>query len=537
MRIHSSEEVREIDAHAASTLGVPVASLMENAGRAVAEAAEAMLGKVDGRGRGQRPPTVFVVCGKGNNGGDGFVAARHLHSRSVPVRLLSLAPIDTLTGLALQSARAARACGVRETSSLDEAREGDVVVDAIFGTGLSRPPAGDALHLIDTINDASIRGARVLAVDLPSGVDADRPHLPGAAVRADSTLALHCLKPAHLQYPSRSFCGEVQVADIGIPSMDAPGPDRRLLTRRAVSALLPGRPDDAHKGTAGHVVVVAGSPGKSGAAMLAAMGALRAGAGLVTVASSPVVLDRILPNMPEVMGHPVERWTPDALLEALDGKDAWVAGPGMERDDSTGSVLVHALRETSIPACFDADALNALAMSPESQKELAALPLPKSNATPVPSEPGTGDSDLPDTDGAKGHRPLLMTPHPAELARLLGTTTAAVQADRFAAASDAAERFGAVVILKGAFSVIAHPDGTLRVNPTGTPAMATAGAGDVLAGVCGALLAQGLSVFPAATVATWVHGAAGARASGGRDRGLVASDVIDALPSAIAELV
>lgn len=505
MRIYTSEESRRIDEHAVNELHVSVAALMENAGSAVAEAAVELMN--ESSGQGGRRGTFFVVCGPGNNGGDGFVAARHLHSRGEAVVVQTLSPDKPVEGAAGQNASAARACGIAE-GKVDAAGEGDVVVDAIFGTGLSRAPSVPGLQLISAIQNARNRGARVLAVDLPSGVDADRPRIPGIAVRADRTIALHSLKPAHLQFPSRAYCGKVQVAGIGIPWLDDEDKVRRLLDRSWISSRLQQRPVDAHKGTAGHVLVIAGSPGKSGAAMLAATAALRAGAGLVTVASSPEVLDRILPSMPEVMGHALPAFTAESVLEALDGKDAWVAGPGMLRDDTTGPALVKVLKATTIPACLDADALNALAASPEALAKLSA----------------------------SRRRPLL-TPHPAELARLLGRRTEDVQADRFAAASEAASRFNAHVILKGAFSVIVHPSGALRVNPTGNAAMATAGTGDVLSGVCGALLAQDVGPAEAAEVGVWVHGAAGDLAAQGHDRGLIASDLVDVLPQALAGLV
>lgn len=505
MRIYTSEEIRTIDAHAANELDVPVAALMENAGRAVADAAAALMDAAPHRGL--RRGTFFVVCGPGNNGGDGFVAARHLLARGESVVIQRLSPTKPEEGAAGQNASAAGACGIAE-SKVDAAGEGDVVIDALFGTGLTRAPSAPGLQLISAIQNARNRGARVLAVDLPSGVDADRPRIPGIAVRADRTIALHALKPAHLQFPSRAYCGEVQVSGIGLPYLDDDDKVRRLLDRSWISERLQRRPVDAHKGTSGHVLVIAGSPGKSGAAMLAATAALRAGAGLVTVAASGEMLDRILPAMPEIMGHPLRAFTAESVLEALEGKDAWVAGPGMLRDETTGPALVEVLKSTTLPACLDADALNALAASPEALANLSA----------------------------SRRRPLL-TPHPAELARLLGKSTEAIQADRFAAATEAATRFNAHVILKGAFSVVVHPSGALRVNPTGNAAMATAGTGDVLSGVCGALLAQNVGPTEAAEVGAWVHGAAGDIAAQGRDRGLIASDVVNALPQALADLV
>lgn len=498
MRIHTSAELREIDRHAAEVLGVPTALLMENAGRAVAEAVRGLLGP-GGR--------AFVVCGRGNNGGDGYVAARHLHAEKLPVFLYVMASADQLKGDAGLNARATRACGVREVGSLESAGCGDVVVDALLGTGLSRPVEGVALERIREMAGARQRGARVLSVDLPSGVDADRPHPPGEAVQADVTVTLHALKPALVQYPARALAGEVRVGELGIPHIDPPGPVRRWRTAGNLCGVLPRRAPDAHKGTNGHVLVVAGSPGKSGAAMLACRAALRGGAGLVTLGSAPEVNDRVLPQMPEVMSQPLQTLSGEALIAALAGKDVMVIGPGIARTEHTAAVLVELLRHIPLPTVIDADGLNALAGDRHALQSLDRAAVP-----PV------------------------LTPHPAELARLLETDTAHIQADRFAAASEASRRFRAVVVLKGAGSVLAHPDGSLDVCSSGNPAMATAGTGDALAGLCGALLAQGLAPETAALLAMYAHGRAGDLAADGRSRGMTAGDLIDRIPNALTEL-
>lgn len=498
MRIHTALELRAIDRHAAEVFGVPTLLLMENAGRAVADAAWALL-----------PPggRVWVVSGKGNNGGDGWVAARHLHARGVAVAVQTPVPVASLQGDAAVNANAALKVGVPLAASLGEAHAGDVVIDAILGTGLTRAPEGVALEAIRSVAAARDRGALVLAVDLPSGLDADRPHAPGEHVVADATLTLHSLKPALCQFPARGACGRITVAPLGIPDPGLDGPMRRWLDKSLARGLLPARPIDAHKGTSGHLLVVAGSAGKSGAAMLACRAALRAGAGLVTLAAPTTVIERVLPAMPEVMGRPLESITREGLEAALERKTALAIGPGIAWNESTGMQIASLLAGRSIPAVLDADGLNAIASDANARARIA---------------------------DAKLHP--VMTPHPAELARLLGTTTAEVQQDRFVAATEAAKQFRAHVVLKGACSVVAHLDGGLEVNETGNPAMATAGTGDVLTGVIGALLAQGLEGRTAAIVGTWTHGRAGDLAAGGRARGLVASDLIDRLPEALEEL-
>jgi NAD(P)H-hydrate epimerase len=498
MRIHTSSELREIDQHAARELLVPTLLLMENAGRAVADAAATEAARRKGR--------VLIVCGKGNNGGDGYVAARHLHSAGFSVHIVALAELEALSGDAAVNAKAAKACGISFASAPGQVGREDVVIDAIFGTGLTRAPEGALKELILGINEARSRGAFVVAVDLPSGLSADLPIPPGEVVQADVTVCLHSLKPALTQYPARRFCGEIRVAPLGIPSSFAPGPVRRWLSMEFVAPLVLRRQTDAHKGTSGHVLVVAGSVGKSGAAQMACAAALRSGAGLVTLAAPQEVIDSVLPMLPEAMGLTMPSLTGEALLDALNRKDALVIGPGIHKTEHTGALLVELLSHVEVPALIDADGLNALAESQEALRHLV---------------------------GAK-IKPVL-TPHPTELARLLGWTTPAVQRDRFAAAPEAARRFEAHVVLKGACSVIAHPDGSLEVNSTGNPAMATAGMGDVLSGVCGALLAQGMSPAHAATASTFVHGRAGDLAHVG-SRGLLALDVVEKLPLAFAEL-
>lgn len=498
MRIHTASELQHIDRRAAAEFGIPTALLMENAGREVAAVARE---KLDLGG------VVYVACGKGNNGGDGWCAARHLLSWGVPVRVLSLAQVSTLTGDARAQANAALLCGVARVDSLQSASAGDVVVDALFGTGLTRPLEGAFAACVDDIAAAGKRGARVLSVDVPSGLDADRAIPIGPHVVADFTVTLHALKVALVQHPARAFAGNVQVAPIGLPAIDVGAPMRRWLDSDAVTATLPARRADSHKGTSGHLLVVAGSSGKSGAAMLACRAAMRAGAGLVTLAAPEQVIERVLAHMPEVMALAMPRITRKALVDALEPRTALAIGPGIDWSDETGGEIAGALEVLERPAVLDADALNAIAASTAAQASLARARV----------------------------RPVL-TPHPAELGRLLGRTTSSIQADRFAAAFDAAKRFAAHVVLKGACSVIAHAHGALDVSPFENPVLASAGTGDVLTGVAGALVAQGLDGGAAAVGAVWAHAVAGERAACGRSRGLVASDLIDRLPEALMEL-
>jgi NAD(P)H-hydrate epimerase len=395
-----------------------------------------------------------------------------------------------------------------------EAGVGDVVVDAIFGTGLGRPPEGAFASAIAAVDAARSAGARVVAVDVPSGLSADTGRPLGACVRADRTVTFAFLKRGLAVHPGLGLAGDVTVADIGIP----PEAARRvpvsceLLGEVEARLLLPPRPPDAHKGDAGRLLVVAGSPGKTGAAHLALGGALRGGVGLVTLAARPEVLPLALAGRPEAMsvalalsgGGPLGRGDLAPLLAAAREADALVIGPGIPRGPETGEVIRTLLARAGKPAVVDADGLNALA-------------------------------DDPSLIGALGV-PLLVTPHPGEMARLCGTTTAAVQADRIGVAQARAKAWGATVVLKGARTVVADPDGPPAVIPTGNAGLATGGTGDVLAGLCGALLAGGLAPAAAGRVGAWVHGRAGDLvAARFGQRGLVAGDLGEAIGAVWAE--
>lgn len=506
MRLVGSAEMREIDRTAIEDFGIPSATLMDRAGRAVADAAVSLAGP-NGR--------FVVVCGGGNNGGDGYVAARLLRAAGRDARVIALVPAERLS----PDARSVRAQADRAGVPVDEgvlapleAGIGDVVVDAIFGTGLARPPDGTFAEAIARTDAARVAGARVVAVDVPSGLSADTGRPLGPCVRADRTVTFGFLKRGLVLHPGASFAGEVTVSDIGIP----PEAARRvpvtceLLTEMEARLLVPPRAPEAHKGDAGRLLVVAGSPGKTGAAHLALTGALRGGAGLVTLASRPEVLPFALAGRPEAMsvalpaGGPLGRADLQPLLAAARDADALAIGPGIPRGPETGELLRALLQRAGKPAVLDADALNALA----------------------------DDTSLVGGIGV----PLLLTPHPGEMARLCGATIAEVQADRIGIATAKARAWNATVVLKGARTVVADPDGPAAIIPTGNAGLATGGTGDVLTGLCGALLAGGLGAAAAARAGAWVHGRAGdlaARRFG--ERGLVAGDLGEAIGEVWAE--
>jgi len=501
MRLVGSAEMREIDRTAIEVFGIPSLTLMDRAGRAVAEAALELAAP---KGR------IVVVCGGGNNGGDGYVAARLLRGAGRDARVLALVPPERLS----PDARAVRDQAERAGVPIDEAGElaaveagvGDVVVDAIFGTGLARPPEGALAGAIARIEAARVAGARVLAVDVPSGLSADTGRPLGTCVRADRTVTFGFQKRGLVLFPGAAQAGEVTVADIGIP----PEAARRvpvgceLLSEVEARLLVPPRAADAHKGGAGRLLVVAGSAGKTGAAHLALCGALRGGAGLVTLAARAEVLPFALAGRPEAMSAalpgdgPLARADLQALLALAKDADAIAVGPGIPRGPETAELLRAFLSRAKKPAVVDADGLNALADEEAAIAELGV--------------------------------PLVLTPHPGEMARLCGITVEEVQSDRIGISAAKAKAWAATVVLKGARTVVADPEGPPAVVATGNPGLATGGTGDVLTGLCGALLAGGLAPPAAGRVGAWVHGRAGDLAAlRVGERGLVAGDLGDAI--------
>ncbi len=452
----TAAEMRALDRHTIETLGVPGELLMESAGQAIA----AQLLRV----RSPEAP-VRIVVGSGNNGGDGLVVARLLHLQGVPTELARVGESAHATPEFERNLARARAAGVPEARGRPV--RGSVLVDAIFGTGLSRRVEGNPARAIRALN-AARPACMVVAIDLPSGLHADTGQPLGCAVEADLTVALGLPKLGLAQEPGRTLAGRIVVARIGIADA-APGvaPRAELWTRAAARAALPARPRAGHKGSFGHVLVAAGSRGKAGAAALAAAGAARSGAGLVTIAcpqSQNTILQRA---RSEAMSAPLAEsrlgtFAPaavDALLALAAERSALVLGPGCGRDAPTRGVLRAMALGAAKPLVLDADGLVAF------EKHLKDL--------------------------RQRRAPTILTPHPGEAGMLLGLTPARLNRDRVAHARALAEASGAIVVLKGAASVIAAPDGRVALNPTGGPVLATGGTGDVLAGLAGGLLAQG----------------------------------------------
>jgi hydroxyethylthiazole kinase-like uncharacterized protein yjeF len=489
----TAAETRAAEAEAARR-GLPASILMENAGTAVAEAALTL---------GAPGARFLVLAGPGNNGGDGYVAARKLHGGGRQVDVWRVGDPARLKGDAERNHAAAEQAGVPLHSSAAALplRPGDVVIDALFGTGLARAPDGEAADAIRAMLRWHAEEVRVLAVDLPSGLSSDTGRAFDPCVSADLTITFGTCKLGLALEPGATLAGRIEVADIGLAELT---PSTWLIEPTDGPRWLPPRRSDTNKGTYGHLLVVAGSRGKSGAAALAGVSALRSGVGLCTVATPADALSDVQGHAPELMGVALPAAAVlgpthlDALLAAAEGKDALVIGPGIPRGPETHVLLAELLARLDVPVLLDADALNALAGHPEL--------LARSRARTV------------------------LTPHPGEMARLTGKSVGEVQGNRIAAATAFARAHHTVIVLKGARTVVADLSGEVRVNPTGNPGMATGGTGDVLSGIVGAFLAQGLAPVDAASVGVLAHGLAGDAAARRWGRlGLIASDLTEGL--------
>ena len=506
--------MRAFDAHAIGVCGVPGLVLMENAGRGAADVIEREL--LGGRASGRR---VVVVCGRGNNGGDGLVVARHLALRGALVDVRLVASEAQIVGDARVNLDAWRGTGGPVSSCVapaelpflvDALARADVAVDAVFGTGLDREVTGHLRAVLEVLD----RGpAPIAALDVASGLGAESGAPLGFALRASLTVAFAGAKLGHATPTGRDHGGALHVVDIGVPCPRLPGlpeaasPSAWMLEASDVSARLRPRSHTTHKYRAGHVAVLAGSPGKTGAALLAAHGAQRAGAGACTIVSwrdaMPALQPRVLEAMTQTLDDDDLERTLDDLLSA---KHSVVLGPGLGTDERAGRAVRHVLASCTLPVVLDADALSPFAGRPE------------------------------ELSGARAR--LVLTPHEGELGRLLGVPSSGIASARYRWVREAADRTGAVVVLKGAFSLVAGPGvATVVCVPAGNPVLATAGSGDVLAGIIAAL-ACGLSPRHAAEVGAWLHGAAGdAWAEERGDRGLLAHEIADAVPGVVQALV
>jgi NAD(P)H-hydrate epimerase len=496
----SRSESRSVDA-AAIEKGAPGIILMENAGRGAAEATSALIRRHAGqRGAGR----VLVVCGTGNNGGDGFVVARHLRIAGFEVRTWLVGDRLRMTSdarLALDMwVGIGGSVETGEAPALADALEAsDVVVDALFGTGLDRPVVGEFAAAIACFHGLS-ESVLVISLDLPSGIDADTGASLGHSVRAHHTVVLGAYKRG-LFTPHGSRCaGSLTLAHIGVPIADVLG-SARLLEVDDLSQWVRPRPTDVHKTQVGHVGIIAGRPGTVGAALLSARGAMRAGAGLATILSFPETTAALQAHAVETMTRSVAIPIVAAEVSALlRGFKSIVLGPGLGLDVNASQLVAAACNESDVPLVLDADGLTWLA------------------ATHAIHDP----------------KRVVLTPHAGEAGRLLGITAAEVEHDRFAAASALAETTACTIVLKGANTLIAAPDRPIVASPFAAPSLATAGSGDVLAGIIAALALE-LPVFEAAWAGVLIHARAGLRL--GRDRGVLAHEIADAAALEIADRV
>lgn len=508
MKLVTAQEMKQIDLQAQTEYAVPGIVLMDTAAQAVADAAVEALDVVDGE-------SVVVFCGSGNNGGDGFGAARWLASYGVDVRAFVVgASLESITGdaaaeLAMFSKDGGR---VDVITSEDDwvlaelaASRADVVIDALLGTGFHGELQGDLLRACRLIN---VSGRYVLAVDVPTGVNADNGAAAEQAVRADMTVTMGMLKCGLLLYPGREYCGDIELADIGLPAklVDACESGKFRLTEDVVRELLPLRKADAHKGDAGRVVFCAGSPGYVGAAALCSNAAVKAGAGLVSLLTplasrdvlacklTEVMVQGLLERMPGILGGSAA----GDIVRAANAADILAIGCGLGTSESTQQVVRDVLLKAAVPVVIDADALTALKEHTDILKQMTA--------------------------------PKVLTPHPGEMARLTGLEIEAINSDRIGVAQKYAQEWQAVVVLKGAPTVIGCPNGIVYVNSTGTSALATGGSGDVLTGIIAGLAAQEISLQEAAICGVYLHGLAAELS--GIDVGLAAGELAQYLPQA-----
>ena len=514
MRILTASQMREADRRTIDDLGIPSIVLMENAGRAVAEALHNAFDDLTER-------RIAILCGRGNNGGDGFVVARTLAERRLDVVVYLLGEAADVGGDAKRNLDILGRLGHPLVELPDgpawelhgsEVIRCDLLVDAVFGTGLDRPLDG----MLETVAaDINASDLPVVAIDLPSGLSADSHQPIGATIRADLTVTLTAPKLPLVLDPGADEAGELVIADIGIPAAvidDLSGPWTGLITDRHVCDAVPPRALDAHKGDFGRVLVIAGAPGKTGAATLAGLGALRAGAGLVTVATPRGCLETVAAAVPAYMTLPLDE-EPDghvggaALAAVLEQpSDVIAVGPGLGTGGGAATLVRGLLDQATVPLVLDADALNVLAGDAGRLQE-------------------------------REEREVIITPHPGEMARLIQTSPEHVQANRIEIARDFATTHGVQVVLKGARTVVAEPGGRVFINQTGNPGMATGGTGDVLTGVIAAWVAQLLDANAACRVSVYLHGRAGDLAAENEgETALMATDLADELGGALSRM-
>jgi hydroxyethylthiazole kinase-like uncharacterized protein yjeF len=509
MKVATAEQMQELDRKAIETYRIPGVVLMENAGRGATEAISDAFPDLQKK-------RVAIVAGKGNNGGDGFVIARYLLNRGIPVKVYLLADSKVLRGDAetnFQIFQRMKGEVIPVPSSKDyqkvkkELEKFDLLIDAIFGTGLDAEVRGYYREVIDHLNTLQ---KPIVAIDIPSGLDADsgKPH--GTAIRASLTVTFGLPKVGHLIPPGSDYVGKLKVIDISLPTklVEEEKIQTHLIEEDEIKGWLstPRRPD-SHKGDFGHLLVIAGSVGKTGAAAMACEAALRVGAGLVTLAV-PKSLNAIMEmKLTEVMTEPLPETLKQTLslrafnsiLRLCENKKAVIIGPGVGTFKETQSLIIKLIKALDLPIIVDADGLTALATQPK------VLPI--------------------------ANRSLVLTPHPGEMARLIRSTPKEVQEDRIGVSRSFSQSHHLYLVLKGFRTLITTPKGEVFVNPTGNPGMASGGTGDVLTGMIGGFICQGFDILPSLQMAVYLHGLAGDKMAGELgEKSLIATDIIEKIP-------
>jgi len=513
MKVLSPSTMRQADLTAIERYKVPGMVLMENAGRGVAEAVKrAYVGQNNASNK-----KIIIICGKGNNGGDGFVVARHLVNYGFEVKVFILASEDEIKGDALSNLEIIEAMGIpiktiMTAQDLDkmaaDCSSASVIVDAIFGTGIRGEIQGLAKEAIQIINNSK---SYVVAVDIPSGISGETGKLLGVAVKANETVTMAAPKTGIILYPGAYYAGKVTIVDIGMPReiLCNLQPEAFYIDKEDVASLFKPYLPNAHKGDFGRVFIIAGSQGMTGAAALSASAAVRSGAGLVTAGIPESLYDILEVKLTEAMTKPLPQTTSrtlstdalDVALEFASKCDTVALGPGLSTHDETKEFVKQFIMSCPKPMVVDADAINALAENPDIL--------------------------------AKTSSPVVITPHPGEMARLLKVSVSEIEEDRIGAVRKGVNLWHCTILLKGARSLIATPDGRLWINSTGNPGMATGGSGDVLTGIIAAFIARGMAVQEAALAGAYIHGLAGDLAA--EEKGhfsLAAGDIIDFLPRA-----
>jgi NAD(P)H-hydrate epimerase len=515
MILVTANEMQQMDLRTIESFGIPGRVLMENAGRGATRFFVERFSDLKNK-------RIGVIAGRGNNGGDGFVIARYLAQAGIPVKVYLLAPGNRVKGDAAANLELLKPLEIPVIEIPDEnsfsvqkpsMTDSDIWIDAILGTGLKSEVKGYFRKIINFINDLD---KPVFAVDIPSGLNSDTGQPCGTCIRAQATATFGFAKTGHMIYPGKGYTGMLEIIDIGIPPhiVASVGPRQFLLTKDRIKSYLFPRVADAHKGTTGHLLVVAGSSGKTGAASMTSISALRAGAGLVTLgiakSLNPILEAQILEAMtsplPEIRQGVLSESAFDAIQELMIGKKCLAIGPGLGQAAETKKLVRKIIQECQIPMVIDADGLNNLAGQMQIIKSASA--------------------------------PIVLTPHPGEMARLLDTTVGSIQQDRINSARSAAVALNVHVVLKGARTVIGHPDGRVFINPTGNPGMASGGMGDVLTGIIAGYIVQGYSPKTAAHIGAYLHGAAAdclAKSMG--PYGYLAGEVMNSVPGEIKKII